>query len=76
MKSRFRAAMRAKSMPWLNLTKMFEFDPESNMTGSEFQYSLLEVLTNQAQFSFDPNGVSNLRDITSSTFSHNLRSDQ
>ena len=60
MKSRFRAAMKAKSLPWQNLTKMFESDQESNMTGSEFQYSLLEVLINQAQFSFDPNGVSNL----------------
>ena len=52
--------MRAKSLPWLNLTKMFDTDQETNMTGSEFQYSLLEVLTNQAQFSFDPKGVSML----------------
>ena len=49
--------MKSKSMPWLNLTKMFNSSQETNMTGSEFQYNLLEVLTNQAQFSFDPKGV-------------------
>ena len=64
--------MKAKSLPWQNLTKMFESDQESNMTGSEFQYSLLEVLINQAQFSFDPNGVRNLHDFASSILSENF----
>ena len=58
MKSRFRAAMKSKSMPWLNLTKKFDSDPDTNLTGSEFQYNLLNVLTNLAQFSIDPKGVS------------------
>ena len=58
MKSRFRAAMKSKTMPWLNLTKMFDSDTETNMTGNEFQYSLLDILTNQAKFSIDPKGVS------------------
>ena len=58
MKSRFRAAMKSKSMPWLNLTKKFDSDADTNLTGSEFQYNLLNVLTNLAQFSIDPKGVS------------------
>jgi hypothetical protein len=57
MKSNFRAAMNSKSLPWLNLTKKFEADSSSNMSGSEFQYSLLTVLTNMAQFSIDPKSV-------------------
>ena len=58
MKSNFRAAMKSKSLPWLNMTKIFEADSSSNMSGSEFQYSLLIVLTNMAQFSIDPKSVS------------------
>ena len=58
MKSSFRAAMKSKSLPWLNLTEKFDADSSSNMSGSEFQYSLLTVLTNMAQFSIDPKSVS------------------
>ena len=58
MKSRFRAAMKSKKLPWSNLTAKFNSDTDTKMTGSEFQYNLLNVLTNMAQFSIDPKGVS------------------
>lgn len=55
MKSRFRAAMSSKKQPWLNLTKKLE--QEAFGDGAEFQYSVLEYLTNLVMFSIDPSSV-------------------
>ena len=55
MKSNFRAAMKAKNLPWANLTRN---SSAINMSPEDFQYKLLKVLTNMAMFSIDPNSVS------------------
>ena len=55
MKSNFLAAMKAKNMPWANLTRNAS---AIDMSPEVFQYKLLKVLTNMALFSIDPNSVS------------------
>ena len=56
MKSRFRAAMRDKRLPWYNITQ--KMNGEEAGAGDEFQYELLDYLTNLVMFSIDPEGVS------------------
>ena len=56
MKSRFRAAMRDKRLPWYNITQ--KTNSEEAGAGDEFQYELLDYLTNLVMFSIDPEGVS------------------
>ena len=55
IKSRFRAAMSSSRLPWKNITQKLE--EQSAGAGDEFQYSLLEYLTNLAVFSSDPSSV-------------------
>ena len=55
IKSRFRAAMSSSRLPWKNLTQKLE--DASAGAGVEFQYSVLEYLTNLAMFSSDPSSV-------------------
>ena len=59
MKSRFRAAMTSKKLPWYNITQ--KMNNESAGSGDEFQYELLDYLTNLVMFSIDPEGVSGYR---------------
>ena len=61
IKSRFRAAMSSSRLPWKNLTQKLE--DASAGAGVEFQYSVLEYLTNLAMFSSDPSSVGVLIDF-------------
>ena len=56
MKSNFRTAMKAKNLPWRNLTQEL-IDKNTVASVEEFQYSLIQYLNNMAEFSIDPKGV-------------------
>ena len=56
MKSNFRTAMKAKSLPWKNLTKEL-IDKNTVTSEADFQFGLLQYLNNMAEFSIDPKGV-------------------
>ena len=56
IKSRFRAAMKSKKLPWYNITQ--KMNSELSGSGDEFQLELLDYLTNLVMFSIDPEGVS------------------
>ena len=58
MKSRFRAAMKDKKLPWYNITT--NMNNQQSGSGDEFQYELLDYLTNLVMFSIDPEGVSRI----------------
>ena len=56
MKSNFRTAMKAKSLPWKNLTQEL-LDKNTVTSVADFQFGLLKYLNNMAEFSIDPKGV-------------------
>ena len=48
--------MKAKSLPWKNLTQEL-IDKNTVTSAAEFQFGLLQYLNNMAEFSIDPKGV-------------------
>ena len=60
MKSKFRAAMNAKNLPWLNITKKLE--DANTGAGAEFQFNLLNYISNLILFNSNPGLVVGLQD--------------
>ena len=54
--------MKAKSLPWHNLTSKFHGTDIADMSVSDLQYALVGILANMAKFTIDPKSVAKIED--------------